>query len=436
MSWKWTIALFGICAAAGPASAQQPDDALIPFADPEAVAGAQKRGVLAGNPFDAADHILANDGPVRVYGWLDAGYIANPSNPASRFNGPYNAVDRNELMFNQAYLVFERPLGDEAGLGFRADVLYGFDYFLAQSRGFEAQPNGSPRWNSSQYYGLALPQLYVEAGDEAASVKVGRFYSLVGYEGVTAASNFFYSHAYSYQFAGPFTHWGTVGTMRQGNWTFDAGVVNGWNSLDRESDQPHFLGRVRWVDEENILGISYAIITGNEETLTTQTANRNRTRYSLIVDVNPTCRLQYVFHHWLGLQDDGRFLPTGVGPVGSVAGPRSPTGPSTGGTALWYGVDQYLYYQLSDTLKAGARLEWFRDEGGTRVGLNRLGNPNKRPFDGNFVSVTTGLNYSPVRNLIIRPEVRYDVQDGGFPAFNDGRSTNMFTTGLSVLMAF
>ena len=51
-------------------------------------------------------HYLPDVGRLHFYGWLDAGFVGNTSSPASRFNGPYNAVDRsNELMFNQAYLV-------------------------------------------------------------------------------------------------------------------------------------------------------------------------------------------------------------------------------------------------------------------------------------------------------------------------------------------
>jgi hypothetical protein len=81
-------------------------------------------------------------------------------------------------------------------------------------------------------------------------------------------------------------------------------------------------------------------------------------------------------------------------------------------------------------------VEWFRDEDGTRVGLNRPANPNKRPFAGNFYSATLGLNYTPMRNLVIRPEVRYDVQGAGFPAFDDGTKKNQFTSGLDVILAF
>ena len=81
-----------------------------------------------------------------------------------------------------------------------------------------------------------------------------------------------------------------------------------------------------------------------------------------------TCRLEYVFHHWLGVQQDGV---------------------SRGDTAYWYGVDQYLYYTINDCWKAGARFEWFRDEDGTRVGLNRPSNLNNVPYMGDFYSLSS-----------------------------------------------
>ena len=47
--------------------------------------------------------------PFTISGWLDGGLVGNTSSPASKFNGPYNAVDRsNEAMFNQGYLIAER----------------------------------------------------------------------------------------------------------------------------------------------------------------------------------------------------------------------------------------------------------------------------------------------------------------------------------------
>ena len=36
-------------------------------------------------------------------------------------------------------------------------------------------------------------------------------------------------------------------------------------------------------------------------------------------------------------------------------------GLADGGTALWAGIDQYLYYRVNDTWSWGMRFEWFQD---------------------------------------------------------------------------
>ena len=125
-------------------------------------------------------------------------------------------------------------------------MLYGNDFFLAQSAGFELNRDGSRKWNSNTSMGLAMPQAYLEVGSDTLFVQVGHFYTVVGYEGVQSANNFFYSHAYSYQFAGPFTQWGGLVTWRpNSNWEVQAGPVNGWNTLDGTPNNVEFLGKLR-----------------------------------------------------------------------------------------------------------------------------------------------------------------------------------------------
>ncbi len=358
-----------------------------------------------------------------IRGWLNGGFIGNTSSPNSKFNGPYNAVDRsNEAMFNQAYLITEYGLPRcGCGIGGRVDLLYGEDFFLAESIGMEKRPDGSPRWNN-EYYGLAIPQAYVSFGSEELSVQVGHFYSVVGYEGVMAPDNFFYSKAYSYQFAGPFTHWGT-----QANWrpsdscTVTGGLHNGWDALDRASDSIGFVGKIRFDSQSTGAWSSFAIVTGDDFSdpagILGSTAFTNRTRYSWLAGLPLADRLDYVFHHWLGLQEDGGLANT---------------------RAWWYGIDQYLYYTISNHWQAGARFEWFRDEDGTRVGLNRARNLNNPPFPGSFYSLSLGLNWKPTGNLVIRPEVRADWYDGdAAPSpFQDGTNDSQFMLGFDGILMF
>jgi hypothetical protein len=334
----------------------------------------------------------------------------------SVYNGPYNQIDRHEGSLNQAYVVVERARPSDGGLGIgaRLDLLYGTDFYLAQSKGLESRPDGSLRWND-EYYGLAIPQAYGEVGYDSLSVKIGHFYTPIGYEGVPAVGNFFYSKSYSYMFGGPFVHWGGIATFQPNDgFAVDAGIVNGWDALDNEVDRAAFLGKVRLGRQDGPLWTSFAILTGDELSPVTDDAS-NRTRYSLLVGINPTCRLGYVFHHWFGVEDDY-------------------FGPDT--SAQWYGIDQYVFYRLNQNLRCGFRFEWFRDDDGVRVGLNRPSNPNKPPFRGNFYSLSLGLNWSPCCRLMFRPEVRWDWFDGQGLPYDNGNQDNQFLVGMDMIYKF
>jgi len=364
-----------------------------------------------------------------VYGWLDGGFVGNFGVPASKFNGPYNAVDRaNEAMMNQVYIIAERtlPTDGSAGIGARTDLLYGEDFPLAMSLGWETNP-GPRDWNSGEYYGIAIPQLYAEIGSRDLSLKLGHFYTIVGYEGVPAVGNFFYMKSYSYQFAGPFTHWGgLVNWNATDNVEVNAGLVNGWNGLASTYSKANFLGRVRMKNDANSFASSFAIVTGdegNDFSPLFQPAppleSANRTRYSLIFEFRPDDTWEYLFHQWLGTQADGL---------------------ANGGTALWTGIDQYLYYKASDTWRWGARFEWFQDTDGTRVGLNRPSNPNHVPLPGNYYSLTIGPNWTPTGNFLVRPAFRWDFFGGPYGGprapFNDGISNQQTMLGFDLIQKF
>ena len=376
-----------------------------------------------GQSIDRWHLFTQNDSLINVHGWVNAGFIGNTSSPASGFNGPYNAVDRaNSLMMNQLYVVAERELPTSgSGIGGRVDLIYGEDFLLAQSTGMERQPDGSQRWNK-QDYGLALPQAYLTIGNRDLNLQAGHFYSIIGYEGVPAPSNFFYSKSYSYQFAGPFVHWGA---LLNGNLTDEisaqAGLVNGWDALDRDDDSLAFMGKIRYENRNTGVWTSFALITGQEANnpggLAIVDDQTNRTRYSWLVGLPLTERMDYVFHHWLGSQAEGDLQ---------------------GGSANWYGIDQYVYYNLNECWKTGVRFEWFHDEDGTRVGLNRANNPNNPSFPGDVYSLSAGVNWTPTGNLTLRPEIRADWYDGEAvrSPFDDGAATNQLMLGLDAILLF
>ncbi len=87
------------------------------------------------------------------------------------------------------------------------------DYRFTIARGLDAEDDFTAS-------GTATPVL--RSGDAAGvrrssatttcGLKVGHFYTIIGYEVVTAPDNFFYTHAYTMQYGEPFTHTGVLAT--------------------------------------------------------------------------------------------------------------------------------------------------------------------------------------------------------------------------------
>ncbi|MGH7135209.1 MAG: outer membrane beta-barrel protein, partial [Pirellulales bacterium] len=83
-------------------------------------------------------------------------------------------------------------------------------------------------------------------------------------------------------------------------------------------------------------------------------------------------------------------------------------------------VNQYLYYKKNDIVSWGVEAEWFRDEEGYRVNAavpspgspNATGYPRAPGFAGNFYNFQVGPRWTPLPNLTIRPDLRWDFYHG------------------------
>ena len=131
-----------------------------------------------------------------------------------------------------------------------------------------------------------------------------------------------------------------------------------------------------------------------------------------------------------------------------------------GKRANWYGINQYLYYKVSDKLTWGANFEWWRDEEGFRVAQflpsnfpsGITGNPtgtNNLPggYVGNFYQATVGPRWYPYGkpNFFVRPNLRFDWFEGGINAavnpgllkpFNAGTSNHQGILATDIVLTF
>ena len=359
-----------------------------------------------------------------VRGWLSQGFPWNPDSPSNNFNLPTTFNDRaNEYQLNQLYVSMgidaERSAIDW-DIGGQVDLLYGTDYFFTTSLGLETHDDGTPRWNSdgprngggAALYGLAMPQLFAELWapvGNGVSLKFGHFYTTLGHEVVAAPDNFFYSHAYTMQYGEPFTHTGFLATTEVTDGvTVHGGFTRGWDNWEDPGSDLSFLGGVQ-LDWDRT-SLAYAVHIGDEDILGDDT----RSTYSLVLTHHLSDQMRYIFQHDFGYQENGA--------------------PISLDTAKWYGINQYLIVDLCDTLSVGNRFEWFRDHNNARV----LGAPAE---GGNYFNYTFGLNWRPMPNMVVRPELRWDWSDVTPPfglngVYDDFSDKNQFTLGMDVILSF
>jgi len=370
--------------------------------------------------------------PLSIFigGWIQGGITGNgDGNRSSQGNYPvpFNQVS-DGFVFNQAPYIYAEKVADTGGAGFdwgaRVDYVFGTDGPDTQAFGDEGWDFG---WNSSRDYASAIPQLYIDLAYNNVSLRVGHFYTIIGYEVVPAIGNFFYSHALTMNYGEPFTHTGALTTYKPNdNWTFYNGYTFGWDSgFDNHADAHTYLGGVSYAWED-IATFTWAVNTGrfgDGEGLPHGGGAADGYIYmnSFVASINLTDNIEYVFQH-----DSASNW--------NIPGAES---------AQWYGINQYLFITLSDMVKFGARVEWFKDEDGARIGAHPFADPAAvalGPTEGDYFQYTIGLNITPHPNVVIRPELRWDKFEGDAPAgalpFDNGNEDDLFTAGVDAILQF
>lgn len=340
---------------------------------------------------------------INLSGWVQSGYH---SETTGMFN---NQPDR--LNTHQAWACLEKSADGKKGFdfGFRVDLMYGID--SADTQAFGNNPgrwdfiNG---WDRGATYGWALPQLYAEIAAGDLSIKAGHFYTLAGYEVVTAPDNFFYSHALGMYNSEPFTHTGVLATY-QGfeNLTLYGGWTAGWDTgFDRFNDGSNFLGGFSW-QINDMVTVTYITTVGE------MGFRGEGYTHHIVLDAKVTDRINYVLQH-----DHVNLEQTFFG-FGSF-------------TNVETGIINNLFYTVSDRIKLGARFEWWKSNAGFNHGGMSL------PLGGHnsYYNFTFGANINVLNNVVIRPEIRHDwfPASAGFGAQQPGYDQTIF--GIDTIMTF
>jgi hypothetical protein len=393
-----------ICVALSPAqTAQSPTDTTTAPAAVTPAAPAPDRFLLMKALQGTWEGWCLDSERMQVTGWMDMSYTASSdrtSNLPMGFN--YRA---NEFLLQQNWIRFERQVvtsgTTEPTFGFRSDwILPGSDYRFTLARGiFNSQltaENGQPA-----LYGIDPIQFYAEANfptiGQGLDVKLGRFFALYGIESNAAVDNAMWSHAYTFIYD-PFTHTGGVATLKVTDaWTIQAGLVTGSDMFIGPEANPTFIGSIKWAPPNGRDSVVFNVILGNGRFDQTHDFH-NPEIFDLVYVHKLNPRLTYSFEGLFGFTDNVPDI----------------------GTAYWFGLISYLSYDLSPRLTGNARLEFFDDAQGQRTG-----------FEGLYTAFTAGLNFHPRKDIILRPELRYDFNPDSRPFENHH---GLFTAGGDLIL--
>ncbi len=410
--------------------------------------------VAALTGFDVNETALLKDNGITVGGWANAGITYNPSNPSNGINGPVTFGDLSGTpQLNQLNLTIQRAVateGTEWSFGGRFDAMFGTDAIFTQAYGVPTYDVNSGlaknrgNWDLSllnmNTYGIALPQAYMETYvpvGNGLDVKIGHFYTPIGYETVPANENFFYTHAYTMQYGEPFTHTGALGTYTlNSNWSALGGITTGsatggWDGgFNQQLGNWSGIAGTTWTSDDKG---SSANITATYGATSEQSSNPFA-MYSIVVKHNITDKTHLVLQH------DHGYANGVITPYGSNQ------------NAEWYGINSHLTYDLKDDLTIGMRAEWFDDADGFRVwSPGRVAaatyvnaNGGASSYAGstytsnaaavNYYQLTFGANWKPVAWLNLRPNVRYDFLSGAgsYSPFGGKQDQVLFSTDFNV----
>ncbi len=332
-------------------------------------------------------------------GWLQLGY--HSQNGGSRFNDNADGV-----RLHQAWLYAEKVADGSNGLGIggRIDYVYGIDGPDTQAFGPD-DDSWDQGWDHGGSYGHAIPQLYGEVAYGDLSIKAGHFYTIIGYEVVTAPDNFFYSHAYTMYNNEPFTHTGFLASYALGDsLTAFGGYTFGWDS-GFEDNGDNFLGGASVGLSEDIT-VTYATTIGRFNTNTGVGGGVEQGyMHSLVTDVTLTDSLQ-----WVGQYDQ-------INTEDNASGTKLRDG---------FALVSYMIYSLNDATSVGSRFEYF----------HRNLDPIAGDTNIDVYNLTLGVNHRLHSNLIVRPEVRWDWDKNGDAGVNEGGDTAQTTFGMDAILTF
>ncbi|WP_290867328.1 outer membrane beta-barrel protein [Aquabacterium sp.] len=403
---------------------------------------------------------------IKLQGYLQAGYAVNNRSTHAQATGghsnfPVVGPSDEGLQLNELHVVMSQamrgnllpritplpgPVPWDYSWGFNAELLYGRNGLPASMHGLDADwrvnqsPSGvAPGSNRQNYW--ATPQVYAEAylpWWQGVAVMAGRFGAGVGYEippSFRPGPDFFYSRTYAFvaqpdQVAGVLA---SVNVLRSelGLVATEMGLVNGRQNWRDNNGDKSLIGAVRWRSSDMATWVDYSFMSGNEQSdpdVTPQMPTsrlisprgQRRSHHSLSIVAHPMDRVEVHAEALMGEQKGDGQADT----IDILTGPGF-----TGGR--YRGLNAQVSWRARDTLQYAVRAETFQDRKG--IALFPV-----TAVPGDFNALTLGARIDLTRNVLLRPELRYDWQshNQGVKAFGGGSASNQTTLSADLVFYF
>jgi hypothetical protein len=373
---------------------------------------------------------------LQIYGWVEGGYEANlRNNQGSNFDGVITKPGAfthnfgNHFMLNQVALRVERDVDSKKwDVGGMVEVNFGDDDNYTTpatakdgtlSSGWELTHVGSGSHPGANPQ-LDIPQAFVDVNipvGNGIKVRVGRFYTITGYESFDPRGNPFYTHSLIYG-SEPVENTGVMGFYTiNDQWSVSGGVSRGINqNTEDNNDSTDGLFQLVWTPNKQLTATLNAEVGPQD--------NADNSHYQTLI--NPLATYQLTDKLKLG----GEGIYVYDGGLQGNTGAFDPALRHESAYGDYYGVAGYISYAINDYLTANGRAEWFHSYLSTS-------NENQYEFTGGVT--IKPLPKDPIgQNLSIRPEIRYDVAEDSIYPVGDGAHSykDQWSAGADVIFTF
>ncbi|MDR2706822.1 MAG: porin [Planctomycetaceae bacterium] len=374
-------------------------------------------------------------------GWLNMVPLAGvPEIPAPLQNVKNTGVQLNQLYFSAGKSVDGRHGWDFGGT---VDFVFGTDAYAVQTSGLEKDTGHGPdSWGTGDYYS-AFAQAYFEAAYKNWNIKAGKFYTPFGSQSFKSTDRFFYSYADTFsQFPCdfiPVTAGGAYATYTVNN---QLSVYGGWiqpDMIGESSKVNAFLGGMIWQLTKK-LNLHYTIALGKDESNVFGTPNVNNIEFfvqSLVTTYQINKKWKYVFD-WSLYNSTNEYKDYVQDPNDDNL-----TNGNVFDRNMTYGINNELIYQFNSKWAFGFRAGW------GHMGRTYRDTDSAPPYKGEFHQTGSGnkytfslaANWTPVKWLIVKPEIRYDkyekgLKDGSSYGPTDGPTASRWGHAIFPINAF